>query len=367
MSRNDSPRRTQSSDLARSMPIEVPSPPLSLITAVVRIASAAASSRDLDVGQRLHVERLDRGLGDHPGLAVLEQPVVVGEDLDRRGIDPGRRHLVARPVQPCTTHAVDRRLAPWRPATISPRTAPPPAARRQDRPARPAGHRPATAARWPRSAGARPRSPTTCWPPRRYAGPPRVAAYVSVGREPGTGAAARRAAARRASGSSSADRRRLTGLRAASTWTGRRTTARSRWRRPGSGCSSRPRRRSGVDAIAHADVVLVPGLAVSPDGRPARQGRRLLRPGARPGAGRHLHLRAAVRRRGRRRRPGRAARPAGDRRRHPVGDHPAGSAERRSAQPARGPVRPRRRPRRRPRENAHGRVSPSTQRSVWSV
>ena len=44
MSRNDSPRRTQSSDLARSMPIEVPSPPLSLMTAVVRTASAASSS-----------------------------------------------------------------------------------------------------------------------------------------------------------------------------------------------------------------------------------------------------------------------------------------------------------------------------------
>ena len=44
MSRKDSPRRTHSSDLARSMPIEVPRPPLSLITAVVRIASAPSSS-----------------------------------------------------------------------------------------------------------------------------------------------------------------------------------------------------------------------------------------------------------------------------------------------------------------------------------
>ena len=44
MSRKDSPRRTHSSDLARSMPIDVPSPPLSLMTAVVRIASAASSS-----------------------------------------------------------------------------------------------------------------------------------------------------------------------------------------------------------------------------------------------------------------------------------------------------------------------------------
>ena len=44
MSRNDRPRRTHSSDLARSMPIEVPRPPLSLITAVVAMASAATSS-----------------------------------------------------------------------------------------------------------------------------------------------------------------------------------------------------------------------------------------------------------------------------------------------------------------------------------
>ena len=38
MSRKDRPRRAQSSDLARSMPIDVPRPPLSLITAVVLIA-----------------------------------------------------------------------------------------------------------------------------------------------------------------------------------------------------------------------------------------------------------------------------------------------------------------------------------------
>ena len=44
MSRKDRPRRTQSSDFARSMPMDVPRPPLSLITAVVRIAAAASSS-----------------------------------------------------------------------------------------------------------------------------------------------------------------------------------------------------------------------------------------------------------------------------------------------------------------------------------
>ena len=44
MSRKLIPLRTHSSDLARSMPIEVPSPPLSLMTAVVRIAACAVSS-----------------------------------------------------------------------------------------------------------------------------------------------------------------------------------------------------------------------------------------------------------------------------------------------------------------------------------
>ncbi len=42
-SRKVSPGRTSSSDLARSMPIEVPSPPLSLITTVRASASRAAS------------------------------------------------------------------------------------------------------------------------------------------------------------------------------------------------------------------------------------------------------------------------------------------------------------------------------------
>ena len=78
------------------MPIEVPSPPLSLMTAVARIASAASPVGDLDVGQRLHVERLDRALGDHAGLAVLEQPVVVREDVDRDVVHAGLAHLLAR-------------------------------------------------------------------------------------------------------------------------------------------------------------------------------------------------------------------------------------------------------------------------------
>ena len=69
--------------------------------------------------------------------------------------------------------------------------------------------------------------------------------------------------------------------------------------------------RLGVDAIATADVVLVPGLAVAADGMRLGRGGGSYDRALRPGAGRHLHLRAALRRRGRRRGPGRAARPAG--------------------------------------------------------
>ena len=129
MSRNDRPLRTQSSDLARSMPIEVPSPPLSLMTAVARTASAAHVVVDLDVVEVWHVDRLDARLGDHAGLTVLEQPVVVGEGLDRDLVHAGVGHLGARPVQPSTTHAVDRRLVAVHPPQ-APRTgretAPPP-------------------------------------------------------------------------------------------------------------------------------------------------------------------------------------------------------------------------------------------------
>ena len=56
MSRKLSPRRTHSSDLARSMPIDVPRPPLSLMTAVLPMASARDVVGHVDVGERLHVE-----------------------------------------------------------------------------------------------------------------------------------------------------------------------------------------------------------------------------------------------------------------------------------------------------------------------
>ena len=59
---------------------------------------------DGDVGQRLHVDRVDRRLGDHPRLTVLEEPVVVGERLDRHLVDAFGDHLVARGLQARGTH-----------------------------------------------------------------------------------------------------------------------------------------------------------------------------------------------------------------------------------------------------------------------
>ena len=172
MSRKLSPRRTQSSDLARSMPIEVPRPPLSLMTAVLRIASARDVVGHLDVGQRLHVEGLDRALGDHAGLAVLEEPVVVRERVDRDLVDPGLAHLLARQVE-----AVGAALACH--ASIvgcgrgRARTRRQTARGRQDRAARPgAGRPPASPAgrRAPRSR--RPISRRRARPGTPYATPP---------------------------------------------------------------------------------------------------------------------------------------------------------------------------------------------------
>ena len=60
---------------------------------------------DLDVGQRLHVERVDRRLRDHPGLAVLEQAVVVRERVDGDGVDTGVLHFGACDLEAFATHA----------------------------------------------------------------------------------------------------------------------------------------------------------------------------------------------------------------------------------------------------------------------
>ena len=67
-SRNVAPSRTGSRDLALSMPIDVPSPPLSLMTTVAARASRASCRDDVDVGQGGgSVQRLDGLLGDQAG------------------------------------------------------------------------------------------------------------------------------------------------------------------------------------------------------------------------------------------------------------------------------------------------------------
>ena len=197
MSRKDSPRRTHSSDLARSMPIEVPRPPLSLITAVLADRRGGVLVGDLDVGQRRHVDRLDRRLGDHPGLAVLEEPVVVRERLDRDLVDARGDHLVARPVQPCATHesivglSGGRRNAPDRSRIARAAKL---ALRDQLLTTR-------TGGRWPRVGDGRPgASPGTCSPTPEVRRAATVAAYVSIAGEPGTGHLLDAPAARPASG-----------------------------------------------------------------------------------------------------------------------------------------------------------------------
>ena len=130
---------------------------------------------------------LDRGLGDHAGLAVLEQPVVVGEDLDRDRVDPGGGHLVACLVQGLCYPYLDRRLvrASSRARTPEPRRH---VRGRQARAARPAAHRaqPARSLVELGEAGGRDRR-RTCWRTRRYAGRPPSRRTSRSGTEPGTG------------------------------------------------------------------------------------------------------------------------------------------------------------------------------------
>ncbi len=71
---------------------------------------------DLDVVEALAVERLDGVLGDHPGLAVLEQPVVVGEGLDGDGVEARLRHLRPRAVETSTAHAA---IVGWASAALA--------------------------------------------------------------------------------------------------------------------------------------------------------------------------------------------------------------------------------------------------------
>ncbi len=235
MSRNDNPRRTHSRDFARSMPIEVPRPPLSLITAVAPDRLRGDVVGDLDVGERLHVDRLDGGLGDHPGLPVLEEPVVVREDLDGDRVDPGVLHLRARHLQSCTTHdSIVGLPVPDRNGMTNLVDEPP--RRRQDRPARPAAHgaRPSFLGG---GRGGRTGDGGPCWRHPEVRRAATVAAYVSVGSEPGTG--------RLLDGLVEAGKRVILPvvLPEGWTWSGRRTPGPGRWRRRATACSSRSARR----------------------------------------------------------------------------------------------------------------------------
>ena len=146
------------------------------------------------------------------------------------------------------------------------------------------------------------RSPSTCWPAPEVRRAATVAAYVSVSTEPGTGPLleALRAAGKRVI---------LPLVQPDFDLDWARTTTRPACTPHAAGCSSRPVAALGADAVATADAVLVPGLAVGARRHPARQGRRLLRPGPGPGPRRDVHLRAAQQRGGPRPRPRRRPRP----------------------------------------------------------
>ena len=124
MSRNDLPSRTGSSDLALSMPIEVPSPPLSLmITVLARAAEASASLTSTSVEQVGIGERLDRVLGDEAGDALLQLTVVVAEDVDGLLRHTGVRHLLGGEGESLVTHGLDPRERTFHEVTTVPRSA----------------------------------------------------------------------------------------------------------------------------------------------------------------------------------------------------------------------------------------------------
>ena len=141
--------------------------------------------------------------------------------------------------------------------------------------------------------GGAPRSPSTCWRVPSVRRAATVAAYVSIGTEPGTGLL-------------------LDALVAA----GKRVLlpvvlpdldldwavydGPGRWCPRGWACSSRPARGSASTRSRPPTSCWSRASRSSPAGHPAGPRRRLLRPGPRAGAGRHVHVRAAVRRRGRR-------------------------------------------------------------------
>ena len=113
--------------------------------------------------------------------------------------------------------------------------------------------------------------------------------------------AARRRQARDPAGAAARPRPRLGTYRGA-----------DRLRPAGAGCSSRTATTPGSARSRRRTWCRCPAWLL-PHRDAARARRGLLRPGARPGAGRNAHLRAALRRRGGDRRAGGAARPAGAR------------------------------------------------------
>ena len=236
------------------------------------------------------------------------------------------------------------------------------------RAARPDPHRRGTAGRWSRSSRRRARSAAPADRPPEVRRAATVAAYVSIGSEPGTGAL-------------------LDALRAL----GKRvilpvllpdidldwgTCARRDRAGAGPARAARAGRpRSGSTRSRPPTWCSCPGSRSSADRDAARPGRRLLRPGAGPGPGRHAHRDLLYDDE-----VGSTCRPTPTTARSPpwsprrasritaglrVGctDRPSVGSRRRGTSGQRvlgGGLD-------RARENGQGRVSPSTHRSVWSV
>ena len=264
MSRNESPRRTHSSDLARSMPIDVPRPPLSLITTVVPDRLGGDVVVDLDVGEPLHVERLDAWTRGSSRSRRARGAGSSGRTSRSRPRRPRRRAIfVARQVQACTTHTPIVG-SPGACAQRSPNpvgNASRQAALRDQlltarQPARPLAEVGEPPARSPRSPARRTRRYAARRPWRRTsrsAPSPAPAPLLD-----GLVAAGKRVILPVLLPDHDLDWARLR--------TARRRSTRARLR------PARADRAdgSGVDAIATADAVLVPGVAVSPDGDAAR-------------------------------------------------------------------------------------------------
>ena len=110
MSRKLRPGRTSSSDLALSMPIEVPSPPLSFTTAVAASASLGRLRIGVQVGQSgQFLDGFQIRLGQQTGLAGGEHFVRVGEHRDGARVNPVGRHQLSGTLQSVATHARNRR------------------------------------------------------------------------------------------------------------------------------------------------------------------------------------------------------------------------------------------------------------------